>query len=124
MATGIENLLVYRKSYELAVRIFEESKKFPMEEKYSLTDQIRRSSRAVCANLAEAYRKRRYPSHFISKLTDADMENTEIQVWLRFSLSFNYVSNDLYDELLNSSEEIGRLIDHMINHPEKYARNW
>ena len=124
MATGIENLLVYRKSYELAVRIFEESKKFPMEEKYSLTDQIRRSSRAVCANLAEAYRKRRYPSHFISKLTDADMENTEIQVWLKFSLSFNYVSNDLYDELLNSSEEIGRLIDHMINHPEKYARNW
>ena len=124
MATGIENLLVYRKSYELAVRIFEESKKFPMEEKYSLTDQIRRSSRAVCANLAEAYRKRRYPSHFISKLTDADMENTEIQVWLRFSLSFNYLSNDLYDELLKSSEEIGRLIDHMINHPEKYARNW
>jgi len=124
MATGVENLLVYQKSFELALRIFEESKSFPKEEKYSLTDQMRRSSRAVCANLAEAYRKRRYPSHFISKLTDADMENTETQVWLRFSLSSQYISNELFNEFLKSSEEIGRLIDHMINHPEKYARNW
>ena len=124
MATGVENLLVYQKSFELALRIFEESKSFPKEEKYSLTDQMRRSSMAVCANLAEAYRKRRYPSHFISKLTDADMENTETQVWLRFSLSSQYISNELFNEFLKSSEEIGRLIDHMINHPEKYARNW
>ncbi len=124
MATGIENLLVYRKSFELAVRIFEESKKFPKEEKYSLTDQIRRSSRAVCANLAEAYRKRRYPSHFISKLTDADMENTETRVWLKFSNSCQYITDDLFVELLQTSDEIGRLLDHMINHPEKYSRNW
>jgi four helix bundle protein len=124
MATGIESLLVYQKSFELAMRIFEESKSFPKEEKFSLTDQIRRSSRAVCANLAEAYRKRRYPSHFISKLTDADMENSETQVWLRFSSSSNYISADLFEELLKSSDEIGRLIDHLIHHPEKYARNW
>jgi four helix bundle protein len=124
MATGLENLLVYQKSFNLAMSIFEESKDFPREEKYSLTDQVRRSSRSVCANIAEAYRKRRYPSHFISKLTDADMENTETQVWLRFSYACKYLSNDLFTELFNASEEIGRMIDHMINHPEKFARKW
>lgn len=124
MATGLENLLVYQNSFDLAMKIFKESKDFPKEEKYSLTDQIRRSSRSVCANIAEAYRKRRYPSHFISKLTDADMENTETQVWLRFSHACNYFADDLYTELYKSSEEIGRMIDHMITHPEKFTRNW
>jgi four helix bundle protein len=124
MATGVENLLVYQKAFELAMKIFEETKRFPKEEKYSLTDQVRRSSRSVCANMAEAYRKRRYPSHFISKLTDADMENTETRVWLRFSLSCKYISTEMHDELLNTSDEIGRLIDHMLHHPEKYSRNW
>jgi four helix bundle protein len=77
---GVENLKVYSKSFDLAMDIFRISKNFPREETYSLTDQIRRSSRAVTANIAEAYRKRRYEAHFISKLTDADMENTETQV--------------------------------------------
>ena len=124
MATGLKNLQVYQNSFELAMKIFEESKNFPKEEKYSLTDQIRRSSRAVCANLAEAYRKRRYPAHFVSKLTDADMENTETQVWLKFSFACQYMLKEVSLALLNKSQEIGRMIDHMINNPEKFARNW
>ncbi|MDD5508810.1 MAG: four helix bundle protein [Bacteroidales bacterium] len=124
MGTGLINLKVYKKSFELAMKIFEQSKNFPKEEKYSLTDQIRRSSRAVCANLAEAYRKRRYPSHFVSKLSDADMENTETQVWLRFSTACQYLPEEISLILLNDSQEIGRMIDHMINNPEKFTRNW
>jgi four helix bundle protein len=124
MATGFNNLNVYQKAFELAMKIFEESKNFPKEEKYSLIDQMRRSSRSVCANLAEAYRKRKYPSHFISKLTDADMENTETQVWLKFSISCQYASDEKFTPLINDSKEIGRMMDHMINNPEKFARNW
>jgi len=124
MATGFINLNVYQKAFELAMKIFEESKNFPKEEKYSLTDQMRRSSRSVCANLAEAYRKREYQSHFISKLTDADMENTETQVWLKFSITCQYASEEVFATLLNDSKEIGLMIDHMIKNPEKFARNW
>jgi four helix bundle protein len=124
MATGLKNLQVYQISFELSMKIFEETKTFPKEEKYSLTDQIRRSSRSVCANIAEAYRKRRYEAHFISKLSDADMENSETQVWLQFSLSCKYISEEKYNELLADSQRIGRMIDHMINNPEKFARNW
>jgi four helix bundle protein len=124
MATGLENLNVFKQSFELAMKIFEESKKFPKEERYSLTDQMRRSSRSVCANLAEAYRKRRYLPHFISKLTDADMENTETQVWLKFSKTCNYITTEEYEELNQNSQVIGRMIDHMINNPEKFTRNW
>jgi four helix bundle protein len=83
---GFKDLIVYQKAFSLAMEIFEISKRFPKEEKYSLTDQIRRSSRSVCSNLAESYRKRRYPAHFLSKLTDSDMENSETDVWLEFSL--------------------------------------
>ena len=75
-----KDLIAYQKSFKLAMEIFELSKRFPVEEKYSLTDQIRRSSRSVCANMAEAYRKRRYVNHFISKLTDCDVENSETNV--------------------------------------------
>ena len=124
MGTGLKNLQVYQLSFELAMKIYEETSKFPKEEKYSLTDQIRRSSRSVCANLAEAYRKRRYVSHFISKLSDADMENTETQVWLQFSINCKYLSEERYDEFLDDSQRIGRMIDHMISNPEKFARKW
>ena len=82
-----KKLLAYQKSFELTMTIFEASKSFPKEETYALTDQIRRSSRSVCANIAEAYRKRRYPKHFISKLTDADGENSETNTWLDFVLA-------------------------------------
>lgn len=82
-----QDLLAYKKSFELSMLIFVISKKLPSEEKYSLTDQIRRSSRSVSANIAEATRKRRYEKHFVSKLTDSDSENSETQVWLEYALA-------------------------------------
>lgn len=81
----LQDLLAYKKSFALAMEVFEISKKFPKEERYSLTDQIRRSSRSVSANIAESYAKRRYPKHFVSKLTDGDGENLGTQTWLEFS---------------------------------------
>ena len=91
-----KQLTVYKKAYNLAMEIFEESKKFPSEEKYSLTSQIRRSSRSVCSSIAEGYRKRNYEAHFVSKATDADMENSETLVWTDFSLSCKYISESLH----------------------------
>src|SRR3972149_4047166 len=92
-------LRVYQLAFESAVRIYETSKAFPAEERYSLTDQIRRSSRSVCANIAEAWRKRRYPKSFVSKLSDADTEATETTVWLDFALHFGYISKEVHTEL-------------------------
>lgn len=98
-------MIVYRKSFVLSMEIFHLSKSFPNEEKYSLTDQIRRSSRSVCANLAEAYRKKRYINHFISKLTDCDAENSETNVWLEFALQCEYISQQQYNELTERNQE-------------------
>ncbi len=95
-----KKLLAYQKSFELAMLIFEISKSFPKEETYSLTDQIRRSSRSVSANIAEAYRKRIYPKHFTSKLTDADGENSETNTWLDFALACNYLDKEKHLELI------------------------
>lgn len=114
------DLKVYQKAFKLAMDIFNLTKSFPEEEKYGLTAQIRRSSRSVCSSIAEAYRKRKYPAHFISKITDADMENSETQVWIEFSLNCNYINSDTYHNLLNESEEIGKILNHMINNPKKY----
>ncbi|MBB3840425.1 four helix bundle protein [Runella defluvii] len=119
-ASHFKELSVYKKAFELAMLIYTISKGFPQEEKYALTDQIRRSSRSVCANLGEAFRKRRYPAHFISKVSDADMENTETQVWLDFSLACRYVSKAQFEDLSLKSDEIGRLLNHMMAFPEKY----
>lgn len=91
-----QDLFAYQKSVLLAIKVFEASLKFPKEETYSLTDQIRRSSRSVSTNIAEAYRKRSYPRHYASKLTDSDAENSETQVWLEFALKCSYISEDLY----------------------------
>ncbi|TAE85858.1 MAG: four helix bundle protein [Bacteroidetes bacterium] len=118
-----KDLTVFKKAFELAMIIFEERKKFPVEERYSLTDQIRRSSRSVCVNIAEGYRKRQYPAHFKSKMSDADMENSETQTWLLFARSCNYISNELLGKLEKQSEEIGRLLSHMINNPESYNQS-
>ncbi|OGB62263.1 MAG: four helix bundle protein [Caldithrix sp. RBG_13_44_9] len=115
-----KNLAVYQKAFSLAMNIFELTKYFPVEEKFSLISQIRKSSRSVCANIAEAYRKRQYPAHFRSKISDADMENSETQVWLNFSLACSYISNQNFEDLLNKSLEIGRLLSHMIQNPTKY----
>jgi len=116
-----QDLLAYKKSFSLAMKIFEITKSFPKEETYSLTDQIRRSSRSVPATIAEAYRKRIYPKHFYSKLTDTDGENSETQVWLEFALACKYISIDSYKELLAESIEIGKLVNYMLLNPEKFG---
>lgn len=119
-ATNFKETTVFKKAFGLGMEIFRISKKFPKEETYSLTDQIRRSSRSVCANIAEAYRKRRYPAHFISKISDSDAENSETQVWLLFSLECGYIDKLTYQRLLDESEEVGKLLSHMMTNPEKY----
>jgi four helix bundle protein len=120
-AGSFRDLTVYKKAFDLAMRVFEITKKFPSEEKFELTDQIRRSSRAVCRAIGEGYRKRQYPKHFSSKMSDADMENTETQVSLDFAMTCKYISEDEYQELLTSSEEVGRMLNHMVENPEKYT---
>ena len=115
------DLIVYKKAFDLAMEIFEMTKSFPKEEKFSLIDQIRRSSRSVCANIGEGYRKRRYTAHFIAKVTDSDMENTETQVWLDFSWNCNYIAKEVYQDKLVKSEEVGRLLQDMIINPGKYG---
>ena len=117
----VQDLIAYKKSFSLAMKIFELSKKFPKEERYALTDQIRRSSRSVTANLSEAYKKRRYPKHFVSKLTDSDAENGETQTWLEYALACDYVKNSQFDELNKESEEIAKLLSYMILNPEKFG---
>jgi four helix bundle protein len=119
-ALSVKQTKVYQKAFALAMEIYEISKSFPPEEKYSLTDQIRRSSRSVCTNLAEAYRKKKYPAHFISKLTDSDMENSETGVWLDFTLTCKYIAVEKHNELSMANEEIGRMLGHAIENPDKY----
>jgi four helix bundle protein len=116
-----KQLLAFKKGFELSMSIFQISKQFPKEERYSLTDQIRRSSRSVCACIAESYRKRIYPAHFKSKLNDADMENSETAVWLDFALACEYIKPDKYQELNKQSEEIGKLINYMMLNPSKFG---
>ena len=118
---GFKSLIVYRLAYVLAMEIFEMTKSFPKEEKYSLTDQIRRSSRSVAANLAEGYRKRNYPAYFLSKMIDCDGENSETQVWLDFSLACQYISESEHQSLTESTDEVGKLLYHLIHFPEKYG---
>lgn len=106
-----EELDVYRLAFETAMRIFELTKGFPAEERYSLTDQIRRSSRAVCSNLAEAWRKRRYEGALVSKLNDAEAEVAETQTWLVFSVKCGYLSREVGNELYRSYDRIlGKLV--------------
>ena len=120
MATGFRNLIVYQKAFALAMDVFELTKSFPKEELYALTSQIRNSSRSVCSNTGEGYRKRRYLAHFVSKISDADMENTETQVWLDFALACKYIDREKFDDLNSRSKEVGKLLNHMIENPEKY----
>jgi len=101
------------------MEIHELIKSFPPNEKYGLSDQIRRSSRSVCT-IAEAYRRRRYKDYFISKLNDAETENTETQVWLDFAYECKYVPEDKYQELSSKNDEVGKLIWYMMNNPDKF----
>ena len=114
-------LEVYQIAFKTAQKIHQLTIHFPIEERYSLTDQIRRSSRSVAANLAEAYRKRRYPKAFISKLSDAEGEAAETQVWLQFARSFGYLSQDEEQQLSSLCDQIIGKIVTMINAPEKWS---
>lgn len=114
------DLEVYGKAFDAAMAILELSKRFPKEETYSLTDQIRRSSRSVCANLAEAWRKRRYEAHFISKLSDSETEAAETQVWLEFAVKCDYVDREKAAELYKTYDEVIGTIVGMINHSESW----
>jgi four helix bundle protein len=115
------DLEVYKKAFDAAMLIFELSKKFPKEETYSLTDQIRRSSRSVCANLAEAWRKRRYKAAFIAKLSDGESEAAETQVWLEFATKCEYLQHDRASHLYQAYDEILRMLVAMINKPQSWV---
>lgn len=117
-----KDLHAYQKAFSLAMEIFEISKRFPVEERYSLTDQIRRSARSVCSNLGEAYRKRLYPAHFLSKLTDSDMENSETDVWLDFSFACKYITHEESLSLHQKNTEVGKLLGYMIQNPDKFRK--
>src|SRR6266540_2056897 len=117
---GYRDLKVYQKAYHFAMAIFNMSKTFPKEERFSLTDQIRRSSRSVVANIAEGFRKRQYPKMFVSKLADSDGEATETQVWLDFARDCNYLRLEKHTELIKGYEEVGRMLGTMMSMPEKF----
>ncbi len=118
---SFKTLLAYQKGFDLAMEIFQISKTFPKSEVFGLTSQMIRSSRAVCSAIAESYRKRQYEKHFKSKLSDADSENSEIQLWLDFALACDYISEAKRLELQNKSEEIGKLLNYMIKNPSKFG---
>ena len=113
-------LEVYRLAMGAAMELYELSKRFPVEERYSLTDQVRRSSRSVCANLAEAWRKRRYPNAFVSKLSDAESEAAETQVWIEFSVKCKYLAPDAAAALDRKYEIIQGKVVNMLTHPEQW----
>jgi four helix bundle protein len=111
---------VYKLSFKCAMEIFQISKSFPKEEKYSLTDQIRRSSRSVCANISEAFRKRRYPKSFIAKLVDSEGEAAESQTWLQFAIECKYIEKNVADRL---SEEFDKIIGKLVT-MENQSEKW
>jgi four helix bundle protein len=116
-----KELEVYKLAFGAAIEIYRISKTFPSEEKYSLTDQVRRSSRSVCANIAEAFRKRRYPKSFVSKLSDSEGEAAETQVWLDFAVEFEYINIEKYNLLYDKYDHILSQLILMINSPEKWC---
>ena len=118
---GYKDLKVFQLAYKLAMRIFEATKAFPKEEKYSLTDQIRRSSRSITANLAEGWKKRNYPKLFVNKLIDATGEAGETEVWLQYSYDCGYINNDKYIYFINGYDEVNRMLYSMIAKPEKFC---
>lgn len=117
---GHRDLKVFQLAYDLAMQIFRESRSFPQEERYSLTSQIRRSSRSVAANIAEGFRKRQYPNMFVSKLADSDAEATETQVWLDFARDCGYLSPERHKQFMKGYEEVGKMIHGMIERAEEF----
>ena len=119
---GFRDLIVYQKSYALSIEIFEMSKFFPNDEKYSLTDQIRRSSRSIPANIAESWAKRMYIKAFINKLSDALAEEFETEVWLNMSHDAKYIDKERHDLLISKYNEIRKMLISMLNNPDKFCR--
>jgi len=119
---GYRDLKVYQLSYELALEIHELTKTFPKEEKYALVDQIRRSSRSVPTNLAQAWKKRRYKKAFISKVIDSSGEAGETEVWLHFSLDFGYLDEGKHDEMIDRYDEVGKMLQGMIDKADKFCK--
>ena len=117
---SFKTLLAYQKGFSLAMEIFHLSKSFPKAELFSLTSQIVRSSRSVCSNISEGYRKRQYEKHFKSKISDADSENSETQLWLDFALACEYISEEKKINLQSKSEEVGKLLNYMMRNPDKF----
>jgi four helix bundle protein len=115
-----KELVVYLKAYRLSMAIYELTKKFPAEERYALTGQIRRSSRSVCMNLREAWAKRRYPHHFVSKLTDCDGENSETDTSLDFARDCGYITHTEHAELAGECLEVGKMLGSMIQNPDPF----
>ena len=115
------DLEVYRRAFDTAMEIYQITKKFPSEEKYSLVDQIRRSSRSVCANLAEGWRKRRYPAMFKNKITDSMMEASETQCWLEFCIACKYIEKSVFDKLDNEYEQLIAMLNSMERSSEKFC---
>ena len=120
---ALENLIVFNKAYALAMEVFELSKVFPKEERYSLTDQLRRSSRSVCANIGEGYRKKVYPKSFIAKLVDADGECTETMIHLSFAKDCGYIKVEDFERMKSGYSEIGRILGAIISKPENFVNN-
>jgi four helix bundle protein len=118
---GFRDLKVYQQAYQLGKSIFEESRSFLNEERYALTDQIRRSSRSVAANIAEGFRKRQYPRMFVSKLADADGEIAETQVWLDFARDCGYLPVERHALLLQACEDVGKMLGSMMAIPDKFV---
>lgn len=118
---GYKDLKVYQLSYRLAMDIFDITKKFPNEERYSLTDQIRRSSRSIAANIAEAWKRRIYPKMFVSKIVDAAGEAGETEVWIDISKDTGYLTKEKYEELISGYDEVNRMLYGMIEKPEKFC---
>lgn len=118
-----KDLKVYQTAFDAAMKIFEVSKKFPVEERYSLTDQIRRSSRSICANLAEAWRKRRYEGAFVAKLNDCEAEAAETQTWIEFAVKCNYLEVNTGRELYGIYNQVLGSLVNMINNPSPWLMN-
>lgn len=115
-----KDLDVYKKAYTLAMEVFKVSQSFPSEERYALTGQVRRSSRSVCLNLREAWAKRRYEAHFVSKLTDCDGENSETDSSLDFAKDCSYITAEQHQKLVKECSEIGKMLGSMLNNPESF----
>jgi four helix bundle protein len=119
---SFRDLIVYQKAYQLAMEIFEITKSFPVEERFALTDQIRRSSRSVSSNLAEAWAKRMYLKSFVYKLSDSLGEEHETEVWLDYSKDCKYIASSLHEKIMSEYDEVRKILISMINSPEKFCR--